>query len=55
MKFGSIWRPFWGVLELINGRGVEPWILSKDVVLAVQYKVYLMKRVISLGATVQYS
>ena len=24
-------------------RGVEPWILSKDVVLAVQYKVYLVK------------
>ena len=41
------------VLGLIYGRGdVEPWILSKDVVLAVQYKVYLMKRVISLGDTV---
>ena len=31
------------------------WILSKDVVLAVQYKVYLVKRVISLVDTVQYS
>ena len=33
----------------------RPWILSKDVVLAVQYKVYLVKRVISLVDTVQYS
>ena len=30
-------------------------ILSKDVVLAVQYKVYLVKQVISLVDTVQYS
>ena len=29
-----------------------PWILSKDVVLAVQYRVYLVKRVISLVDTV---
>ena len=34
-----------------GGGGLNPWILSKDVVLAVQYKVYLVKRVIS----VQYS
>ena len=33
---------------------LSPWILSKDVVLAVQYKVYLVKRVISLVDTVQY-
>ena len=32
------------------------WVLSiKDVVLAIQYKVYLVKRVISLDDTVQYS
>ena len=31
------------------------WILSKDVVLAAQYKVYLVKQVISLVDTVQYS
>ena len=34
---------------------MHPWIHSKDVVLAVQYKVYLVKRVISLVNTVQYS
>ena len=34
---------------------VEAWILSKDVVLAVQYLVYLVKQVISLVDTVQYS
>ena len=34
-----------------------PWIISKDVVLAVQYfyLVYLVKRVISLVDTAQYS
>ena len=32
-----------------------PWMLNKDVVLAVQYKVYLVKCVISLVDTVQYS
>ena len=31
------------------------WILSKDVALAVQYKVYLVKRVISLVDTAHYS
>ena len=34
---------------------VNPWILSKDVVLALLYKVYLVKRVISLVNTVQYT
>ena len=33
----------------------KPWILSKNVVLAVQYKVHLVKRVISLVDTVTYS
>ena len=33
----------------------SPLILSKDVVLAVQYKVYLVKGVILLVGTVQYS
>ena len=35
--------------------GIDPWILSKDVVLAVQYKVYLVKQVISLVDTEHYS
>ena len=40
----------------IEGSGwLYPWILSKDVVLAVLYKVYLVKQVISLVETVQYS
>ena len=30
------------------------WMLSKDVVLAVQYKVYLVSQAISLIDTVQY-
>ena len=34
---------------------IQAWILSKDVVLAVQYKVYLVKQVISLVDTVQFS
>ena len=34
---------------------MDAWILSKDVVLAVQYYVYLVKRVISLVDEVQYS
>ena len=33
----------------------DPWILSKDAILAVQYKVYLVKQVISLVDIVQYS
>ena len=45
-----------GPLDAAWGRGgVIAWILSKDVVLAVQYKVYIVKRVISLVDTVQYS
>ena len=32
-----------------------PWMLSKDVVLGVLYLLYLLKRVISLVDTVQYS
>ena len=36
-------------------RVIKSWILSKDVVLAVQYKVYLVKRVIWLVDTVHYS
>ena len=35
--------------------GLNPWILSKDVVLAAQSKVYLVKQAISLVDTVQYS
>ena len=42
------------VLSLWCG-GHSAWILSKDVSLAVQYKVYLVKRVISLVDTVYYS
>ena len=34
---------------------LQSWMLSKDVVLAVLYKVYLVSRVISLFNTVQYS
>ena len=34
--------------------GLIPWILSKDVVLAVQYKVYLVSWVISLVDAVLY-
>ena len=36
-------------------RALNPWMLSKDVVLAVLYYVYLVKRVLSLVDTVQYS
>ena len=40
---------------LTKVKQIYAWILSKDVVLAVQYKVYLVKRVISLVDSVQYS
>ena len=42
-------------LNPITGMDLAPWIFSKDVVLAVQYKVYLVNQVILLVDTVQYS
>ena len=39
--------------QLLGGM-FNPWMLSKDVVLSVLYKVYLVSRVISLVDTVQY-
>ena len=41
--------------EARDSKVEDPWILSKDVILAVQYKVYLVKQVISLVDIVQYS
>ena len=42
-------------LNPITGMDLAPWIFSKDVVLAVQYKVYLVKRVISLAVQLQHN
>ena len=40
------------VIKICKG-GINSWILSEDVVLVIQYKVYLVKQVISLVDTVQ--